>query len=100
MLRLTPKAAKAISDVVADSDLAEGGGLRIAATRSEDDSFNLGLSMESAPAEGDAVVELSGARVFLEPLASAVLEDRVLEAHEQGDELRFEVQDKTRGGDE
>jgi iron-sulfur cluster assembly protein len=100
MLRLTPNAAKAISDVVADGDLAEGGGLRIAATRSGDDSFNLGLSMESAPAEGDAVVEVGGARVFLEPLASAVLEDRVLEAHEHGDELRFEVQDQTRGGNE
>jgi iron-sulfur cluster assembly protein len=99
MLRLTPNAARVISEVVADGDVAEGGGLRIAATRRGDESIDLGLSVESAPTEGDAVVELDGARVFLEPLASAVLEDRVLEAHERADELRFEVQPQAGGRD-
>jgi iron-sulfur cluster assembly protein len=100
MLRLTPKAARVITEVVAERDPAKGGGLRIAATRRGDEGVELRLSMESAPTEGDAVVELDGARLFLEPLASAVLDDRVLEAHEQGEGLRFELQPQAPGADE
>ena len=101
ILLLTPNAAKAITDVVADGDAARDGGLRIAATRRADDSLELALSIESAPAEGDEVVELEGARVFLEPLAAAVLEDRRLDAHVHGEQLHFEMQlQAPPGGDE
>jgi iron-sulfur cluster assembly protein len=100
MLRLTPNTARVITEVVAETDLDQGAGLRIAATRRDDEGVELELSMESAPAEGDAVVELDGARVFLEPLASAVLDDRVLDAHMHGDKLHFEMQPQSPARDE
>jgi iron-sulfur cluster assembly protein len=66
--------------------------LRIAAARRHDDTLELGLSMETGPTEGDEIVELQGGRVFLEPLAAAVLDDRVLDAHVHGEQLHFELQ--------
>jgi iron-sulfur cluster assembly protein len=98
ILLLTPNAVKVIADVVSTEGLPDGGGLRIAAARGDDDTFELGLSMETAPTEGDEVVELEGGRVFLEPLAAAALDDRVLDAHVHGAELHFEVKPQPPAG--
>jgi Fe-S cluster assembly iron-binding protein IscA len=58
-------------------ELPDGAGLRIASSEQEP---NLTVSPAGTPEAGDQVVESEGARVFLEPEAAAMLDDKVLDA--------------------
>jgi Fe-S cluster assembly iron-binding protein IscA len=52
----------------------------------------LTLALAAGPATGDDVVENSGARVFLEPEAGALLEDKTLDAaHDAQGNLQFSI---------
>lgn len=79
MLTLTNNAAQVIRSLQSGSELPEGAGLRIA-TRAEDDTNSLQLSMAPGPTSEDAVVEEQGARVFLENNAAILLEQMILDA--------------------
>ena len=85
MLTLTEDAVSAIEDLTSQPDLPADTGLRIMAQTEGGPSFQLELA--DGPAAGDQVVERGGARVFVEPTAAAVLEDKALDAqlNEQGD---------------
>ena len=76
MLTLTDTAASAVKTISAQIP-TEGGGLRIRDTGPET-GFELALA--SSPEAGDAVVETDGARVFVDPSASIMLDDRILDA--------------------
>lgn len=77
MVVLTDNAVVAIQTLTAQPGAPEGGGLRIAA----DESLgSLRLSLASSPAQDDAVVEESGARLFLDQTATEVLSDMTLDA--------------------
>jgi iron-sulfur cluster assembly protein len=84
MLALSESASTAIRNLVDRSELPGASGLRIAAE--EGGSGRLGVSTAGMPEEGDQVVEDQGARVFLEPSAAVMLDDKVLDAtvDEQG----------------
>jgi iron-sulfur cluster assembly protein len=81
MLVLSESATTAIRNLVDRPELPDVSGLRIAGA--ED---GLSVSTAGMPEEGDEVVEEQGARVFLEPNAAAILDDKVLDAtvDEQG----------------
>lgn len=81
MLTLTENAASAVKTISSQIP-AEGSGLRIRDTGPET-GFELALAPQPEPE--DAVVETAGARVFVDPAASAALDDRVLDA-EVGDD--------------
>ncbi len=76
MLTLTETAQTVITGIVGQSDAAETGGLRISGA--EGDQLNVGVA--PAPAEGDQVLDASGARVFLDDTATSALADKVLDA--------------------
>jgi iron-sulfur cluster assembly protein len=76
VLTMTDVAASEIRNLVAQPEVSDDGGVRIAAT--PEGAFSLAIAAE--PAAGDAVVEDHGARVFLEPTAGALLEDKELDA--------------------
>jgi iron-sulfur cluster assembly protein len=78
MLVLSESASTAISNLVDRPELPEFSGLRMAAE--EGGSGRLGVSTAGMPEEGDQVVEDQGARVFLEPAAAVMLDDKVLDA--------------------
>lgn len=78
MLTLTPNAAQAIRDLTATTPEPDNSGVRIASQ--EDGSGSLVLSLTSAPEPTDAVVEAEGARVYLDPTAAVVLDDKALDA--------------------
>ena len=84
MLVLSENASTAIRNLVERPELPEVSGLRIAAE--EGGSGSLGVWTVGVPEEGDQVVEDEGARVFLEPSAAVMLDDKVLDAtvDEQG----------------
>lgn len=76
MLTLTSEAATEIRRLTDQADRPDTTGLRIAG----DASGSLKLSLAAVPAEDDAVVDASGARIFLDPQAANVLDDKTLDA--------------------
>ncbi|MGH4019541.1 MAG: adhesin [Pseudonocardiaceae bacterium] len=94
MLAITETAAQAINSLVTSNDMPEGSGLRIAGQQDTEPEA-LELSVAAAPSEQDSVLEGGGAKVFLEPVAAQVLDDKVLDVQrvdEDGEEqLRFAI---------
>jgi Fe-S cluster assembly iron-binding protein IscA len=81
MLVLTEAAAEVVKSVTDTPQAPEGTGLRITQSEQEPGSANgLQLAAAAQPGAADQVVEISGARVFLDPPAAAFLEDKVLDA--------------------
>lgn len=78
MLTLTDSARIAIGDILASTAEPETAGLRIAQSAAKPAALD--LSIATIPAEGDAVIEESGVRVFLDRSIVVALEDRVLDA--------------------
>jgi iron-sulfur cluster assembly protein len=54
---------------------------------------NLQVSVVPLPAEDDEVIEEQGARVFLEPEAAALLDDKVLDATVEQNQVAFTIAD-------
>jgi iron-sulfur cluster assembly protein len=54
---------------------------------------NLQVSVVLLPAEDDEVIEEQGARVFLEPEAAALLDDKVLDASVEHNQVAFTIAD-------
>lgn len=89
MLALTDNAVQAVRDIVDSSEAApETRGLRVVADHSRPET-NLQLSVVELPAEDDEVIEEQGARLFLEPEAASLLEDKVLDANIEDNQVAF-----------
>ena len=78
MLTLTENASTVVKNIANQTPDAAGSGLRIAAI--DADSTELNLAVVTSPEAADDVVETDGALVFLEPTASTLLDDKVLDA--------------------
>jgi iron-sulfur cluster assembly protein len=94
MLTLTTEAAEAVRMIAeASPELPSDSGLRIQAQPTEDQiSFN--LAMVESPDEADQVIEEAGARVFVEPEAALILEDKILDAAVVGDRVQFSLSEQ------
>jgi Fe-S cluster assembly iron-binding protein IscA len=77
LLTVTENAATEIRSLALLPDAPVGVGMRIS---SDPAAGALTLSLAAAPAEDDAVVDADGARIFLDPAANAMLEDKTLDA--------------------
>ncbi|MEV0396233.1 HesB/IscA family protein [Polymorphospora rubra] len=77
MLTLTDNAVTVIRDLTTQQEVPEGAGLRIA-TDTSAGALTLGLAAQ--PVQGDQVVDDSGARIFLDPEAAQILDDKALDA--------------------
>jgi iron-sulfur cluster assembly protein len=78
MLVLSESASTAIRNMVDRPERPDVTGVRIAGE--EGGSGRLSVSAAGEPDEGDQVIEDHGARVFLEPTAAEILDDKVLDA--------------------
>lgn len=91
MLALTQTAAEAVETIVSKPELPENAGLRIStpppAPDSAGPSGTLQMGVVEAPEPGDEVVE--GTSLYLEQEAAQFLEDKVLDADVEGDQVRF-----------
>jgi Fe-S cluster assembly iron-binding protein IscA len=96
MLELTDAAAEAVRAIVASTDSAETGGLRVVAS-ADGDLVSLEFNVAVIPAEDDEVVEEDGARVFLESMAAMLLEHKQLDASMDGGQIAFILSDQTEG---
>jgi iron-sulfur cluster assembly protein len=94
LLALTDNAVEAVRDIVSSSDEAsETSGLRMVAEQ-EGMQANFQLSVVPLPAEDDEVIDEQGARIFLEPKAASLLDDKVLDASVEQDQVAFTIADQ------
>jgi len=94
MLALTDNAVEAVKSIVSSSDEAsETSGLRMVAERAGTQA-NFHLTVVPLPAEDDEVIDEQGARVFLEPEAASLLDEKVLDASVEQDQVAFTLADQ------
>ncbi|MFL5923736.1 MAG: iron-sulfur cluster biosynthesis family protein [Gaiellaceae bacterium] len=95
LLALTDNAVEAVKNIVSSSseEETETSGLRVVAER-EGAQASFQLSVVQLPAEDDEVVEEQGARVFLEPEAASLLDDKVLDASLEQNQVAFTIGDQ------
>jgi len=79
MLQIDSDAVDALRDI---------GALRITAEE-VDGELELAIDEAAGPTEGDEVVELEGAQVFLDATAAEALADQILGVHAHGDHFHF-----------
>ena len=93
MLTMTDTAAEAVRQISAGSGLEPDPGLRISAgpTTPEGTPLEIGLAAEAGPT--DETVEAGGARIYLEEMVVPALDDKVLDAAIEGDQVRFSLRD-------
>jgi iron-sulfur cluster assembly protein len=93
VLAISEDAAAAIRGIVESQGVPEGAGLRITREETTDPGGNtrtdLRLSVVAGPQEGDEVLEAE--RVFVDPDAAGLLDDKLLDADYVGDEVRFSL---------
>jgi Fe-S cluster assembly iron-binding protein IscA len=77
MLTMTDNAVLVIRDLANQQDVAEEGGLRIAA---DTDAGSLSIELVEQPAQGDQVIDAQGARIFLDADAAELLNDTSVDA--------------------
>ncbi|MEW2591180.1 iron-sulfur cluster biosynthesis family protein [Micromonospora aurantiaca] len=77
MLTMTDNAVLVIRDLAAQQDVADAGGLRIAA---DTDAGSLSIELVPQPLQGDQVVDTEGARIFLDSDAAELLNDTSVDA--------------------
>jgi iron-sulfur cluster assembly protein len=95
LLALTDSAVEAVTEIVSSSDEpSETGGVRMVAERAGT-RVNFQLSVVPVPAEDDQVIEEQGARVFLEPDAASLLDDKLLDAKLEQNKVAFTIADQT-----
>jgi iron-sulfur cluster assembly protein len=97
MLTMTESAAEAVRLISAGSGLEPDPGLRISAGVPTPDGtpLEIGIAPEAAPS--DQTVEDGGARIYLEELVAPALDDKVLDAEIEGDQVRFALRDAQPG---
>ena len=94
LLALTDSAVEAVKSIVSSSDeTSETTGLRMVAERAGTQA-NFHLSVVALPAEDDEVIDEQGARVFLEPEAASLLDDKVLDADVEQNQVAFTIADQ------
>jgi len=93
VLAISEDAAAAIRGIVGAPGVPEGAGLRITRELNTDPSgeprTDLRLSVVAAPEDGDEV--LAEERVFIDPDAADLLDDKMLDADVVGDDVRFSL---------
>jgi iron-sulfur cluster assembly protein len=98
VLTITPTAAEAIRAIVQSTDVPDEGGIRISIARQNGADASLELALSPAPMEGDEVLEMNGAHVFLDETASMALEDKSLDAEIENGEISFGIVEQEGGG--
>jgi Fe-S cluster assembly iron-binding protein IscA len=95
MLALTPTAADAIHAILESPGMPESAGVRIAPHVLSDNgapgapAASLEIALVEGPAEGDQVVDESGARVFLDESVAPLLDDKILDASVEQQQVNF-----------
>lgn len=97
MLTITDNAAEAVRLISEGSGLEPEPGLRISAGSPTAEGTPLEISIAPGAETTDQTVEEQGARVYLEQVVAPVLDDKVLDAEIEGDQVRFALRESEPG---
>jgi iron-sulfur cluster assembly protein len=97
MLTMTESAAEAVRRISAGSGIEPDPGLRIAAAEPTPEGTPLELSVTGGAESTDQTIEEAGARVYLEALVAPALDDKVLDAEVEGQQVRFAIREALPG---
>jgi iron-sulfur cluster assembly protein len=100
VLTMTPTAAEAIRQIASRSGLEPDPGLRISPGPPTAEGTPLQLGLAGQPEPTDQTVESAGARVYVEAPVAEALDDKVLDAAVEGDQVRFALYDAGERPDE
>jgi Fe-S cluster assembly iron-binding protein IscA len=95
VLTITENAEQALDAVVAAENAPEGAGVRISQGVGADGQPAVGLSLAAAPEPGDAVVEDANVPVFVASEVADLLDDKVLDAQVDGEQIAFQIGDRS-----
>jgi iron-sulfur cluster assembly protein len=96
MLTLTPNAEEAVRRLVSSSPINDDvGGLRISPGEPTPDGVPLELTIVGSPEPEDQDAGAPDAHVYLEPTAAEALDDKILDAEVEGDNIGFTLIDAT-----
>jgi iron-sulfur cluster assembly protein len=73
MIRITERAAEAVKKAIAAGNLAEETPLRVKVKAGGCSGFSYSLDFDTAPGEGDRVVEEHGVRLLIDPRSELYL---------------------------
>jgi iron-sulfur cluster assembly protein len=97
MLQMTDTAADAVRQISARSGLEPDPGLRISAGPPTPEGTPLEIGLAGEAAETDQTVEEGGARIYVEEVVAPALDDKVLDAAVEGDQVRFALREAQPG---
>ena len=87
-------AVQAVQEIFSSSEeTRETGGLRLVAELAGTQT-DFQLSVVALPGEDDEVIEEEGARVVLDPEAASLLEDKILDASIEPNQVAFTIADQ------
>jgi iron-sulfur cluster assembly protein len=98
MLTLTLDATDAIEGILNAPGIPEGAGIRIAAaapTSSAAAASELQVTVAAEPDDSDQLIEVEGARVFVEDTVADALEDKQLDTDIVDERVRFSLADQS-----
>jgi len=94
MLTVTPTAEEAVRRIVASAPVDDDtGGLRISPGEPTPDGVPLELTIVDVPDDGDQDAGAPDAHVYVDPAAAEALDDKMLDAQLEGDQVGFALLD-------
>ncbi len=90
MLAITPTAVEAIQGLTSQPGVPEGAGLKLSERQSPEGTA-IELSLVEGPAESDQVLQADNAHVFVSAPLAPLLDDKVLDAGVDGDQIAFRL---------
>ena len=90
MLAITSQASEAIRGILDDESVPDGTIVRIASAEE-----GLQLALVDGPEPDDEVVATEGAALAIEAATAALLDDKLLDAEMQDEEVTFSLTDQT-----
>ncbi len=90
MLALTENAADVIRRLT-DAPIADAVRISTAGETPNGHGPSLQIELVPGPVGNDALVEAEGARIYVDPAAMRMLDDKVLDADVEGEQVRFAV---------
>ena len=100
LLALTPNAAEAVHMIVQNSELPETAGLRLQAQAERGNGSGpttlLVLDVVPAPEPDDTVVD--GAPLYVDPDATELVDDQVLDVEVGGEDVQFSIHPQSPDG--
>ena len=97
MLTMTDSAAEAVRRISAGSGLEPEPGLRISAGAPTPEGTPLEISLAPEAEPSDQTVDNGGAHIYLDEMVAPALDDKVLDADVDGDQIRFALREAQPG---